>query len=183
MKLTLPAFESTFTGLAAALPPADATLAGCMLAVFGSGRLVPSNSEAYGPAFYGSLQKPAWTPPPLAFPIVWTSLKLLQSAGMARLVAAAAAASYSPASLLPVGAWAVHTLFGNWWNVVHFGQRNLPKSVKVMGGVWLSAAATAAAWWRADPAAGALFAPTCVWLTIAAALNVTIERLNRKKAE
>jgi len=181
MKLTLPAFESAFSGLAAALPPADATLAGCAAVVFGSGRLIPSYSESYGPEWYGSLKKPAWTPPNLAFPLVWTSLKLLQSAGMARLVAAAAASSYSPASLLPLGAWAVHTAFGNWWNVVHFGRRDLRKSVRVMAGAWLSAAGTAAAWWAADPAAGKLFAPTCVWLTVAAALNVSITRLNAKE--
>ena len=132
MKLTIPSFEAAFSGLAAALPPADATLAGCAAVVFGSGRLIPSYSESYGPAWYGSLEKPAWTPPNLAFPIVWTSLKLLQSAGMARLVAAAAAASYTPASLLPLGAWAVHTFFGNWWNVVFFGRRHLRGRLKWM---------------------------------------------------
>jgi len=178
MKLTAPSLEAAFPGLAAALPPADATLAACAVAVFGSGRLIPSYSASYGPEWYGSLQKPSWTPPNLAFPIVWTSLKLLQSAGMARLVAAASAAAWAPASLLPLGAWAVHAALGNYWNVVHFGRRDLPGSVRVMAGVWLSAVGTCAAWWGADPAAGKLFAPTCAWLTIAAALNVSIARLN-----
>jgi tryptophan-rich sensory protein len=183
MKLTIPALESAFSGLAAALPPADATAAACAAVVFGSGRLIPSYADAYGPAWYGSLAKPAWTPPNLAFPVVWTSLKLLQAAGMARLVAAASAAAWAPPSLLPLGAWAVHTSLGLLWNVTHFGRRDLPGSVKVMAGVWASSLATAAAWWRADPAAGKFFAPTCVWLTVAAALNVSIARLNRKKGE
>lgn len=180
MKLTIPALESAWDGLKAALPPADGTAAAAVAVVFGSGRLIPSYSNSYGPEFYGSLKKPAWTPPNLAFPIVWTSLKLAQSAGMARLVAAASAASWAPASLLPLAAWGAHAALGNYWNVVHFGRRDLPGSVKVMAGVWLSAVGTAAAWWAADPTAGKFFAPTCVWLTIAAALNVSIERLNRK---
>ena len=95
----------------------------------------------------------------------------------------ALAAAGAPPSHLPLGAWAVHTPLGLLWNVTHFGRRDLPGSVKVMAGVWASSLATAAAWWRADPAAGKFFAPTCVWLTVAAALNVSIARLNRKKGE
>jgi translocator protein len=183
MKLTIPSFESAFRGLAAALPtpadlpPADGALAAAATIVFGSGRLVPSYRESYE-TWYPSLKKPVWTPPGWVFPCVWIPLKAAQSAGLARLLAAASAAGWSGPSLLPIGVYLLHSGLGNAWNVVHFGRRQLGKSVAVMAGVWGSALATAVAWHKADPAAGRLFAPTCVWLTIAAALNVSITRMN-----
>ena len=143
---------------------------------------------------YPSLAKPSWNPPGYVFPLVWVPLKLLQSAALAIVGKAAAAevdTSSGPVDFLKsatsskaVGALAVFagmTALGNYWNVTFFGRRQMKKSVKVMAAFWGSVAATIAAFGAVDKNAGALVAPTIVWVTIATALNATIVRLNPGK--
>lgn len=143
---------------------------------------------------YPSLAKPSWNPPGYVFPLVWIPLKLLQSAALA-IVGRAAAAEVdasrgageffkSLTSSKAVGALAVFagmTALGNYWNVTFFGRRQMKKSVKVMAAFWASVAATVAAFGAVDRNAGALVAPTIVWVTIATALNATIVKLNPGK--
>jgi tryptophan-rich sensory protein len=90
----------------------------------------------------------------------------------------------SVASSKAVGALAVFaglTALGNYWNVTFFGRRQMRKSVKVMAAFWGSVVATIAAFGAVDKNAGALVAPTIVWVTIATMLNATVVKLNPGK--
>ena len=125
---------------------------------------------------------------------MWIPLKLLQSAAVAIVgkVAAAEVNTSSGAgeffksvtSSKGVGALAVFagmTALGNYWNHIFFGRRQMKRSVKVMAAFWVSVAATIAAFGAVDKNAGALVAPTIVWVTIATALNATVVTLNPGK--
>ena len=73
------------------------------------------------------------------------------------------------------------TALGNYWNVTFFGQRKMKRSVRVMAAFWGSVAATIAAFNSVDKNAAALVAPTLVWVTVAAALNYTVVKMNPGK--
>lgn len=195
MKLDLSSLP-TARGLADALAEiAPLHFAAGAVLVFGAGRLIPDFSANYK-EWYPSLAKPSWNPPGYVFPMVWIPLKLLQSAALA-VVGKVAVADVknggtssvgdvfkSVTSSKAVGALAVFagmTALGNYWNVTFFGRRQMKKSVKVMAAFWGSVAATIAAFGAVDKIAGALVAPTLVWVTIATALNATVVKLNPGK--
>jgi tryptophan-rich sensory protein len=125
------------------------------------------------------------------FPAMWIPLKLLQSCGVARLLALARAErAAAPGALLPstattaaLAAFAVMTALGNAWNVTFFGRRKLRASFRVMLAFWASLAVSIGTAHRADASAGLLIAPTIGWVTVAAALNLAIVRLNKDKWE
>jgi len=193
MKLDLSCLPSA-RGLADAVAEiAPLHFAAGAILVFGAGRLIPDYSANYK-EWYPSLSKPSWNPPGYVFPLVWVPLKLLQSAALAIVGKVAAAEVDASSGVGPffksltsskaVGALAVFagmTALGNYWNVTFFGRRQMKKSVKVMAAFWGSVVATVVAFAAVDKNAGALVAPTVVWVTIATALNATIVRLNPGK--
>jgi len=65
--------------------------------------------------------------------------------------------------------------------VVFFGKRQLKPSLGYMAAFWASIAASIASFHPISPLASLLFAPTQVWVTIAAKLNWDIVKLNEGK--
>ncbi|KAF8071227.1 crtK-2 [Scenedesmus sp. PABB004] len=154
------------------LPRADLGLAASGALVFGVQKLVPT----YDASWYKAINKPTWTPPNWVFPAVWIPLKVLQSAALWLVVKQAGGRREAA---LPVGLFAAHLFLGNAWNVVFFGRREMEASTRWMGAFWATIAASIAAFARVSPLAAALFAPTQVWVTIAAKLNWDIVQLNK----
>ncbi|KIZ06941.1 tryptophan-rich sensory protein [Monoraphidium neglectum] len=157
------------------LPKADLGLLGAGVVVFGVQRLVPTYDNTY---YKEVLKKPNWTPPNWVFPAVWIPLKLLQSVSLWLVIKKAPS---NQALTLPLLLFGTHLALGNYWNWVFFGQRQLKPSLKVMGAFWLSIAGSIAAFNPISPLASLLFAPTQVWVTIAAKLNYDIVKLNENK--
>lgn len=106
---------------------------------------------------------------------MWIPLKLLQSAAVWIVVKKAPDNS---SLALPLLLFGTHMGLGNWWNVVFFGRKEIKGSLPWMGAFWASIAASIASFHSISPLAAALFAPTQVWVTIAAKLNYDIYRLN-----
>lgn len=158
------------------LPRADLGLLASGAVVFGAQRLVPT----YDNTFYKTLKKPDWNPPNWVFPAVWIPLKLLQSVSLWLVVKQAPS---NKALTLPLLLFGTHLALGNMWNVVFFGRKQLKPSLNWMGAFWLSIAGSIASFYPISPVASALFAPTQVWVTIAAKLNYDIVKLNEDKAE
>ncbi|KAI7840892.1 hypothetical protein COHA_005421 [Chlorella ohadii] len=173
------ALESQSAGLRAALnnvPSADLALAGAFAVVFGVQRLVPTFEKGW----YQKLVKPSWTPPNYVFPLVWIPLKVLQSVSLWLVWRSG---SDARELALPLGLFGLHLFLGNWWNVVFFGQHKLEESTKWMAAFWASIAASITAFAQVNPLAALLFAPTQVWVTIAAKLNWDIVQLNKGRQE
>lgn len=124
---------------------------------------------------YDSIIRPKWAPPPLAFPIVWmtiavlrviSSLLIWQQTGQQFLA-------------LPFIAFVVHLSLGDTWNTIFTVERRLGAAVPVVIlAPWLSALVVTVIYWQINPIAGAILAPSCIWLTIAAALVFRIWQLN-----
>ncbi|KAI8467911.1 MAG: TspO/MBR-related protein [Monoraphidium minutum] len=157
------------------LPKPDLGLLGAGVVVFGVQRLVPTYDNTW---YKTAITKPDWTPPNWVFPAVWIPLKLLQSASLWLVVKQAPT---NKALALPLLLFGTHLALGNAWNVVFFGRKELKPSLKWMGAFWLSIAGSIASFHPISPLASLLFAPTQVWVTIAAKLNYDIVKLNTDK--
>jgi benzodiazapine receptor len=122
-------------------------------------------------AWYRTLTKPTWVPANWVFPIVWTSIYLLISFAGARVAMAGG-------GTLALAFWAVQIALNTLWTPVFFGLRHWRASLIVMAGLWLAVLACVLTHFAVDLWAGLAFVPYLIWVTIAAALNLSITRLN-----
>lgn len=139
-----------------------------MVACFGAGAtggLFPTGK------WYEALQKPPWTPPNWVFPVAWTTLYVLMSFAATR-VAPMEGSQYAMAF------WAAQIAVNAIWTPVFFGLRRLREAIPIIGCLWLLVASCMIAMFRLDIWAGLAFVPYLVWVTVAAALNWSVWRLN-----
>lgn len=118
-------------------------------------------------AWYEKLEKPAWTPPNFAFPIAWSTIYLTISFAGARVAAL-------PDGGTALAFWGMQAAFSTLWSPVFFGLRNLKASLLIMGFLWISVAGATWFHWQADFWAGIAFLPYLFWVTVAAALNLSV---------
>lgn len=121
--------------------------------------------------WYESLRKPGWTPPKWAFPVVWTILYVfIGYAGW--LVWTIAGWS------LPMALWGLQIVANALWSYFFFGMRRMDVALVDVAILWLSIAVFIVAAWPVAPLASLLFLPYLAWVTAAAALNYSVQRLN-----
>ena len=125
--------------------------------------------------WYAALKKPSFNPPAWLFGPVWTMLYILMAVAAwlvwrdKGLHAAAA----------PLALFAAQLALNAAWPAIFFGLK-LPGAAFVeLVILWCAILATAVAFARVSPVAGALMAPYELWVSFAAILNFTIWRLNR----
>jgi tryptophan-rich sensory protein len=121
--------------------------------------------------WYAGLDKPSWTPPNWAFPVVWLILYISMSVAAARVALA-------PGAALLLALWAVQIAFNTLWSGVFFGLRNIRAALLIMAALFASVLVTTFAFWQADRIAGALMALYLAWLAVAFALNASVWRRN-----
>jgi len=118
-------------------------------------------------AWYARLEKPRWTPPNWAFPVVWASLYILMALAATRVAG-------QEGSALAMALWGWQIALNTLWTPVFFGLRRMRAALFVLVGLWVAVATTMVAFWAIDPIAGALFVPYLVWVSVAAALNRSV---------
>lgn len=121
---------------------------------------------------YNSIQKPSWTPPPIAFPIVWTTLYLLMGLASARVAESVGLVS------IPMLIYAFQLLLNVSWTPVFFGQGKYAQALTILRALIIAVIATIVVFWNVDTIAGALLLPYLVWLGVAHELNRGVVRLN-----
>lgn len=126
--------------------------------------------------WYQNLRKPWFTPPNWAFPVVWTTLYICMAFAGARV-------AMIPGNGIAMALWSLQIALNGLWTPVFFGLRRMRLGLLVLGGLWLSVAASAAALGALDPLAGLLFLPYLLWVSIAGALNWSVLRLNPDAAQ
>ncbi len=127
----------------------------------------------FGPGrWYDALAKPAWTPPNWVFPVTWTVLYLFIANAGARI----AVEEYNAYAM---AFFAVQIAFNTLWTPVFFGLHKVKAAMVVIVLLWIAVFATTVAFWEIDLIAGILFIPYLIWVSIAAALNFEVWRLNR----
>lgn len=123
--------------------------------------------------WYEALEKPRWTPPNWAFPVVWTILYLMIGA------AGWIAWRLTGFGLLTV-LWLAQLVFNAAWSYLFFGIRRMGWALIDSGAMWLLIAAFIVLAWPVSPVASLLFVPYLAWVTIAFALNKRVRDLNRE---
>jgi tryptophan-rich sensory protein len=134
--------------------------------------VVASTGAIFKPgAWYETLSKPSWTPPDWAFPVAWSILYLFMAiAGW--LVWQQA--GWSLALIL----WIAQLVLNGAWSWLFFGLRRMDLAFGDVTLLWLCIAAFIIIAWPISTTAALLFLPYLVWVSIAAALNLTVWRMN-----
>lgn len=121
--------------------------------------------------WYRSLKKPGWTPPNWLFGPVWLVLYVM--------IVIAGYRVWSVAGMsLPIVFWGAQLVFNALWSFLFFGRRRMDLAFNDAIAMWLSIAGFIVTAWPVSHTASLLFVPYLVWVTIAAALNRTVWRLN-----
>ncbi|WP_290815607.1 TspO/MBR family protein [Halovivax sp.] len=133
----------------------------------------PGVAFAPDSAWFRELEKPAFYPPEIAFPVVWTLLFTLLGIAL-WLVWRADAAGRGRALGLFVAQMAANVA----WTPAFFGAESIGTGLAVIVLLWVLIVATIAAFRRVDRRAAALMVPYLLWVTFAALLNFELWRLN-----
>lgn len=126
------------------------------------------------PTWYASLAKPSWTPPRIAFPIVWPILYFLMAIAAWRLWQAPPSSLRTIALILFVAQLALNAS----WSYVFFGAHNISGGLAVIVLLAITLAATITTSAPVDKLASMLLLPYIAWIAFATALNARIWMLN-----
>ena len=121
--------------------------------------------------WYETLEKPSWTPPDWVFPVAWTSIYILISIAGTRV-------AVLDGNGFALAFWASQAAFSTLWTPVFFGLRRMKAALVVMVPLWLSVLGCLWSCLMLDFWAGVAFVPYMIWVSVAAALNATVWRLN-----
>ncbi|MFG1885295.1 TspO/MBR family protein [Micromonospora sp. NPDC049102] len=120
---------------------------------------------------YASLRQPDWAPPSWLFGPVWTVLyALIAVAGWL----AWRRVGFSPA----LWAWTAQLVLNAIWTPLFFGAGRYGLAFAEIVVMWLAIGLTVVLFARVSRVAAALLLPYWAWVTFAAALNLSIWRLN-----
>lgn len=117
--------------------------------------------------WYRDLSKPGWTPPDWVFPVTWTLLYFCMAGAGARV-------AMLPGAGLAMALWSLQIALNGLWSPVFFGLHKIRAAMLVVVALWAAVALTMLALFQLDVIAGLLFVPYLVWVTIAAALNLSV---------
>ena len=124
-------------------------------------------------SWYRDLDKPAWTPPNLAFPVIWAVLYLSMS------VAAARVGTYE-GSVVALALWGLQIGINTLWSAVFFGLHRIMAGCVIIGLLWLAVVATTIAFAMHEWIAAILLLPYLAWGTYAFTLNLSVWQRNRE---
>lgn len=125
-------------------------------------------------AWFESLNKPSWNPPSWLFGPVWTTLYAMMAVAAWLVWRRGGWKTHARA----LGMFCLQWLFNALWTPLFFGAHRPDLAFLDIALLWCALAVTAVLFWRANKVAGALLLPYLAWVTFAAALNLTIWRMN-----
>jgi benzodiazapine receptor len=123
--------------------------------------------------WYNALQKPVWTPPSIAFPIITTVLYVFMAIS-AWLVWIGKKPGYQIALIL----WGVQLLLNAAWLPIFFGQQDIFYGLLVLDALWVFVLATMIIFYKHSKLAAFLMFLSLLWVTYAGVLNFTIWQMN-----
>ncbi|OHV35321.1 MULTISPECIES: TspO/MBR family protein [Pseudofrankia] len=130
--------------------------------------------------WYRTLDKPAWQPPPAAFPAVWTPLYALIAFAGARALDGAAQ-EQQRRRLRRV--FAIDLALNAGWTPLFFRARRPRWALAEIAALDAANLALLACAWRADRPAAAALLPYVAWTGFATALNAAIATRNPDSAD
>ena len=127
------------------------------------------------PTWYATLAKPSWTPPPVAFPIVWTILYVLMAISFWRLWESEARSSDRTKAMI----WfVVQLLLNAAWSPFFFSLHATATALVIILALSLAIGVTILFASRVDRFAAGLLVPYLVWVVYACSINAGVVFLN-----
>mmetsp|Transcript_33087 Transcript_33087/g.43559 ORF Transcript_33087/g.43559 Transcript_33087/m.43559 type:complete len:293 (+) Transcript_33087:43-921(+) len=125
------------------------------------------------------MKRPSWMPPPLAFPIIWSTIGLL------RAISATIIWETLGHTLLafPIEIFMLHLSIGDTWNTINNVEKRLGAAVPGVFCVLMSVYYLVFTYFNTSTLAGYIIAPSAVWLSVATLLVTTLWRLNSEGIE
>jgi translocator protein len=133
----------------------------------------PNREAMKGKATPTDVKRPSWTPPGIAFPVIWLSITALRAVSSA-LVYKQTGALFSG----PLLAMVLHLSVGDTWNTITNIEKRLGVSAVGCVVVWASVMNVIYRYVAVQPIAGRILAPSGVWISIATVLCWEIWRIN-----
>ncbi len=127
-----------------------------------------------GSAWYRSLRKPRWQPPPLAYPFAWTPLYASIAYAGGRALARALGRDRGKLA----GALLLNLALNAAWTPLFFRARRPRAALAEVACLDMANVLLVRQAWRADRPAAILLLPYACWTAFATALNAEIVRLN-----
>jgi benzodiazapine receptor len=137
----------------------------------------PNRQKQEGKANPTDVKTPSWTPPGIAFPFIWLTISCLRAASSTVIWRASGCALFSPPLLVLV----LHLCIGDTWNCITNIERRKGTAALGVLAVLASVYAAVYTYGRTVTLAGALLAPSAVWISIASVLTWTIWSMNGKE--
>ena len=129
--------------------------------------------------WYASLDKPAWQPPPAAFPVVWTALYADIAASSATVLTELDASGDKAARDSYLKAFGTNLVLNAAWSAVFFRARRPWAAAAEAAVLTLSSADLARRAGSVNRTVGVALSPYAVWCGFATALSAAIARRNR----
>ena len=127
------------------------------------------------PTWYATLQKPPFTPPNWLFAPAWATLYLLM--GIAAFIIWRRGLS-NPQVKRALFLFVIQLVLNALWSVAFFGLESPLYGVIVIATLWVAILLTILKFFKVSSVAAVLLLPYILWVTFAAALNVSIWVLN-----
>jgi len=154
--------------------PALALFVVLALGVGALGALFSPGISASATQWYATLVKPEWLPPQDWFAPVWTALYMLM--GIAAWLIWRE--RYHRGRSAAIAAYAVQLLLNALWPPLFFGLRNIDAGLFDIVALWLAIGWTMREFARVRIAAAVTLVPYFLWVSVAAAINLGIWKLN-----
>lgn len=124
---------------------------------------------------FNTINKPAWTPPPIAFPIVWTSLYILMGASSYLICVNKTDPKFKKKAFF---AYLIQLILNVLWTPIFFRFKNY-----YLAFIWIlllivSVIIMMIKFYKIKPLAAIIQIPYIIWLVVAAILNYNILILN-----
>lgn len=120
--------------------------------------------------WYQGLNKPSWTPPGWAFPVVWTILYCM--------IAYAGWLVWGLGATLSIVFWGLQLLVNGLWSYFFFGAKDMRKALVDVVLLWALIVAFIIVTFSVSQLAALLFLPYLLWVSTAAFLNLRMIQLN-----
>ena len=133
-----------------------------------------ASNSGFGNAWFDSLTKPSFMPAGWVFGAVWTTLYTMLGIAVATVLNEPPSKQRSVALTL----FAAQLALNFAWSPIFFGGAMIDAALVTIIAMLAVAGATAFAFGKLRPLAGALMLPYLAWLCLATALNFEIGRLN-----
>jgi tryptophan-rich sensory protein len=147
----------------------------CLAICLGIGVLGSLSTKPEIAGWYAGIAKPFWTPPPVVFPIAWTTLYILMAIAFWRLWDRTAPSMERGRAMILFG---IQLALNAAWSPAFFGWHGIRTGLVIIVLMAVTIAATILSASRVDRIAAWLLVPYLCWVLYASTINAGVVALN-----